>query len=478
MTAITATKPIMNNLFKNFQGSSSDKINKALISSPTITTTTKLSNPDALSEKVFYDVVSDYLPNESLASNNSHLQSGESANLNVKKGDLVQLLSESENNMVLVKLINRLGKGLVPTRCLSINVALNSSPNVKRCMSPITSPISSPITSPNLSLTESAFFVHTYNDILQPENSTLSLDFAIQNCQVTCVNIKDNRAWYRLDCDMASGNKRILCRYYQDFYWLQLQFLKKLKSRGLDYKCLPFLPTPTSNVKLEGSNRCEEFNTYIKNLFHSQNIPNDIKKQILINNWLSPRAGDLVRTSKNTLYRVSSKDNNNQDEPDCDIIMTDNITDDIILKNLFPRPTTIFKQDTIENASVKRCLSDSDLPTESQNNTNVALTPSTSVLTSNSFLSENNSIKVKINYKNDCYVVKCFANDMETYDKLHHLVKIKISKNLPDFNHQIKISRKLENGKLADLTFEDYHDFFKQFVTLNKNGKLSLFVDI
>lgn len=102
------------------------------------------------------------------------------------------------------------------------------------------------------------------------------------NLAIASVGNSNGRFWYRIDYQMVQQASRVyLCRFYQDFYGLQLNLLKELKDlhdtdpESLSIK-LPKLPNPISINSFDKSNkntsikksdgRCDELSVYINSV--------------------------------------------------------------------------------------------------------------------------------------------------------------------------------------------------------------------
>ncbi|AET41009.1 uncharacterized protein Ecym_7161 [Eremothecium cymbalariae DBVPG len=306
-------------------------------------------------KKVYYDVVQDYLPNSD-EEEEIEVQRGfvgqSSGYLNIHQGDIVQLINKGHNNLLYVKLVNRLGEGFVPSRCLRINEQLSGDagslrsdaaasggyPGAKLPPLPIGLPPPTPhrVNPGNRQIVGSIDgeggswcstmlddstlnsdgsnkdTAHDDNDT-NNTNNTNNTNKGSQlqsgvSCYVDYCSVKDNRVWYKIECELSTGHHRTLCRYYQDFYWLHLELIDRLRrvNSNADISILPRLPAPSKNVTKEGvaATRVEGFNKYLKSLFQSEHIPELVKVTVIVDQWLAPRSGDLVRTPQGYLYRV------------------------------------------------------------------------------------------------------------------------------------------------------------------------------
>lgn len=486
----------MGNIFKSLHNPvrtiSQKKGRKISISRPTVQTVPAFlasinTYPSGKSSNVILDVIQDYLPNE-LSEKNSK----GSRYLNVTKGDIVQFLAKAENNLILVKLVNRIGEGLVPSRCVSVNESLTRSSNPNSPKSSHTSSLDSlPETNDDSIMTsslsqaslESAISLASETQpLFQKDSKNL---YAVKGCKVVSINSRSNRIWYRLDCELYSGHKRLLCRYYQDFYSLQLDLLDGLKRLKLDYTSLPYLPGPNRIASTDGQSRCDEFNNYLDKLFTSKNIPEHVKNTVILDGWLTPRAGDLMRTPAGSLFKFyDSQDSKCM--PSRQNIPEDKLDDEAIQSLLTPEPITLPKSTRSPTNSpidpplqrIQRSLSYSPphLSYEAASPKFVS-GPSTpcfmSTSTFNSPLetksldlqptespisfSSDDVMKLKILYKDDCYVIKCHESMVDSIGKLHGLVRSKLQSVLPTNRGTLHISQKQENNVLLPLNGEEIY---------------------
>lgn len=195
--------------------------------------------------------------------------------LSLKKGTLVQLISQEAGELCYVRLIREVGSGLIPFQYLeeysSLNGALPDNhssvykPNQLMEMTPPTSPStlkSSVFSTASLSRGSS---VSVFSSSYQETNKLPS----IKLCEIVNIYAKDNRVHYSLKMKTSSNKEMIEDRFYKDFYTLHTKLLSSITA-DLDIK-LPNLPVPmhSSQNKIEPSitsERVSSFNNYLKSL--------------------------------------------------------------------------------------------------------------------------------------------------------------------------------------------------------------------
>ncbi|AGO13568.1 AaceriAGL313Cp [[Ashbya] aceris (nom. inval.)] len=422
-------------------------------------------------EKLYYNVVQDYLPN-------SEADAAEVRGrfLNVRRGDIVLHLGQAENNLVYVKLMNMLGEGLVPARCLEVN-----------------SELSTRVESAEAARAPSA-----------RRGTQVRFTAAGTSCWccVTCCGIRESRVWYRIECMLRSGYQRTLCRYYQDFYWLHVGLIGRLQQLGLgvDLSQLPKLPAPAGNM-MKNSNaevRMESFNKYLRELFESTRIPAHVRDSLIVDQWLAPRMGDLLRTPRGAIFRVSEPAEGSGSQLVWEAISEEE-ADALVPQTLsLEKPPWVSSDSNSSLTTLARSLSAvvSGVSQAGQKAPQLATSaPSTPVFKSRSLfqslspsipslsttkesgahtplMSETSScastpltspssghssptdtgpaphlpIKMKVFYGEDVYAVICTWDRINDYGSLLHFIKQRLAKELPENACHFQLSRRLCHG--------------------------------
>lgn len=173
--------------------------------------------------------------------------------LSVKKGDVLKLLDRPGNGWVLVKLVDRVATGLVPS--LYVDIAVNDPQH----------PITLLWLHEKRTLPDSCCFVDMQVLNLLRANKPLTINNEPYPISATVQHFLSyqDRYWYRVDAVYSTGEVAYLCRYYEDFY--------KLHGLLMSAGNLPKLPEPIpSSRDLELvdllSQRCKELDTYIRAL--------------------------------------------------------------------------------------------------------------------------------------------------------------------------------------------------------------------
>ncbi|AMD20438.1 HDL306Cp [Eremothecium sinecaudum] len=265
------------------------------VSSATLLPSTLTATVSAQQKGRFYNVIQTYLPNNGdTTSCISSYFNKNSRYLDVRDGDVVLLLGKLGRKSMYVRLVSRVGEGLVPSRCLEVNETLSkiaSNPRPKRISDGSTLKHSN----------EGDDHSDTVSRPNQREIAQFDDEDLLYACHITECNVAEDRVWYRVECEMASGHLRVLCRYYQDFYMLHLAIIDVLRrnSPEADVSLLPKVPAPTGRIS-EGTSleRLGKLNNYLHSLFSSPHISEKDKHSTIVEQCLFPRAGDIVYIPK------------------------------------------------------------------------------------------------------------------------------------------------------------------------------------
>jgi bud emergence protein 1 len=117
---------------------------------------------------------------------------------------------------------------------------------------------------------------------------------AVKDARIEQFSYTNGRYWYWVRAVMEDGRHRNLCRYYEDFYNFQLTLLATFPvesgSTGRQ-RILPFIPGPTQYVTdAIAEERKDDLDLYVRELCL---LPVHIKNHELVKNFFTPREGDV-----------------------------------------------------------------------------------------------------------------------------------------------------------------------------------------
>ncbi|RIA97462.1 hypothetical protein C1645_871336 [Glomus cerebriforme] len=125
-----------------------------------------------------------------------------------------------------------------------------------------------------------------------PVNEENPID--IISASVESFQFRDERYWFLIRAEMASGRFRFLYRLYEDFYEFQIALLNKFQEeagRTGKQRILPFMPGPLSYVNdMITSQRRADLDVYVKELL---NLPGYILSDPLINDLFGLKDDDV-----------------------------------------------------------------------------------------------------------------------------------------------------------------------------------------
>ena len=126
-----------------------------------------------------------------------------------------------------------------------------------------------------------------------PLNSPTAL-LTVKDARVEQFSYTNGRYWYWVRAVMEDGRHRNLCRYYEDFYNFQLTLLRTFPvesgSTGRQ-RILPFIPGPTQYVTdAIAEERKDDLDLYVRELCQ---LPAHIKNHELVKTFFAPREGDV-----------------------------------------------------------------------------------------------------------------------------------------------------------------------------------------
>ncbi|SCU88536.1 LAFA_0E13256g1_1 [Lachancea sp. 'fantastica'] len=415
----------------------------------------------AKQSQTFLDVVQDYLPQENEDTRNYPTASEKRDNhtfLNVHKGDIVHLIAIAPNNLVQVRLVNGMGQGLVPTRCLALNRNLTPS------MSPELDSTPEAFQSPTRRVAKSAAAASLFSSSPASFSPTHQQP-DIRSCEVEAIDLWDNRIWYKIRCVMKTGHHRVLSRFYQDFYSLQLLIKNQLVGEHgeIIQGLFPLLPSPCRSITpCQIKSRIAEFNSYLGNILGSSAIPEDVKIDVIQNLWLSPKPGDVVITPRGSTFKVSPSISGSESWEAVSDKSQSSIND--FAKHL--DPAIGIKSRAVSFSARRSTYESSTIQRQTQS---APATPALSKFQFEAPGQEVKDIKVKFVYDEECYVAKCAASELQSYQQLDRLCHAKLTGCLPDATFPLEISLINVNNKPVVLTEKSFRPSIAEF----HSGKLA-----
>lgn len=402
------------------------------------------------SQCIFYNVITDYFPLDDSAYEPTEVLGP----LNLHKGEIVQFVRVHENNTVVVKTINKLGQGIVPLRCLSMNMELTtiSSPSSLKssqglqCFGPqaknrsLSDGLCQEPPSKTNSYTATRYSSVSPTPDMSESSNPESKSSLLKSCRVVGIAKLNNRIWYRVDVTTLSDHKRYLCRYYQNFYQLHCLLIAEFRKRSLDPKLLPILPKPMANANSYEpvEDRVNTFTAYLQSLILSEDIPADFKQTVFYDQWLNPKPGDVVQTPRGSLYNSAVTTGRKPRWTKLsDRVTTD--SEELVAELLQPEaapdhPSSTVASSQTLNSSTSISQSSSPLSSPQFANPLASFSQPTSPVFNKTlpFGSDAITMMLKINLGNDCYVIKCLLSDIDTWDKFQHAIHTRLIKDLPD----------------------------------------------
>jgi bud emergence protein 1 len=239
--------------------------------------------------------------------------------LNVKAGESIIVIAQSNHEWFVCKPIGRLGgPGLIPISFIEIRdvatgkpvenieefVAKSGVPKVEEWKQKL-----GEYKSKSIPLGQFEFGNNNVSPgppVAQPRQSSLNngTGYSPLNSPTTLLTVKDarieqfsytnGRYWYWVRAVMEDGRHRNLCRYYEDFYNFQLILLATFPvesgSTGRQ-RVLPFMPGPTQYVTdAIAEERKDDLDLYVRELCQ---LPAHIKNHELVKTFFAPREGDV-----------------------------------------------------------------------------------------------------------------------------------------------------------------------------------------
>ncbi|EPX70697.1 scaffold protein Scd2 [Schizosaccharomyces octosporus yFS286] len=123
---------------------------------------------------------------------------------------------------------------------------------------------------------------------------SLSHDSHVVAAMVEAYFVHNDQFWYLVRAVMSDGRHRNLCRYYEDFYYLQLTLLDSFPTeagRGQGRRIIPYMPGPVDDVnELVSSQRALDLDVYVKELCR---LPSHLLENDYLIKFFLPLDGDV-----------------------------------------------------------------------------------------------------------------------------------------------------------------------------------------
>jgi bud emergence protein 1 len=236
--------------------------------------------------------------------------------LNVKAGESIIVIAQSNHEWFVCKPIGRLGgPGLIPISFIEIRdvatgkavenieefVAKSGVPRVEEWKQKLgeyksksipLGQFESPASGPSPPSTQSRQSQMNGNNYPALNSPTTLL--TVREAKIEQFSYTNGRYWYWVRAVMDDGRHRNLCRYYEDFYNFQIALLATFPvesgSTGRD-RILPFIPGPTTYVTdAIAEERKEDLDIYVRELCL---LPTHIKNHELVKSFFASREGDV-----------------------------------------------------------------------------------------------------------------------------------------------------------------------------------------
>lgn len=239
--------------------------------------------------------------------------------LNVKAGESIIVIAQSNHEWFVCKPIGRLGgPGLIPISFIEIRdvatgkavenieefMAKSGVPRVEEWKQKLGEyksksiplghfdfnnsppPTSAPLSAQSRQSQQNG---RASSPISSPKALLAVKDARIEQCSYT-----NGRYWYWVRAVMEDGHHRNLCRFYEDFYSFQLTLLATFPieagATGRE-RILPFIPGPTQYVTdAIAEERRDDLDVYVRELCL---LPLHIKTHDLVKSFFAPRDGDV-----------------------------------------------------------------------------------------------------------------------------------------------------------------------------------------
>ncbi|CCH62731.1 hypothetical protein TBLA_0I00730 [Henningerozyma blattae CBS 6284] len=405
--------------------------------------------------------------------------------LKANADDLVQLISMESNDLAYVKLINRLGQGLIPLKYLAESAINNTTNNIATI--PATTTLLEGITAQSshvptnsshagfsitppaspLSLNSKSFDIanskrsksvsassssHSPNSSLNSNSTPMVSNLnELSDCRIISINnnTNKNRLQYVLKLIYAnstttsSSSFTLSTLFYSNFYNLHVYLLQTNLKQSI-----PNLPPPTTTIATINSNTGPSSSGII----HGQN----------------PTSGKITGINNPNAEKLSENDErinlfNNYLQSIISLIKT---TNDTTITATFIH--WLFHGKIVKLSELQNLNSSPLTPKGSFSPTTRSSSSSSSSCStySRSCSWNENSIKIKIHFKNDCYIVKSTFTEVDTLNKLKQIIIKKINNSSSNSNlnyssltmNNFNIISKIFNWYIIELTNESIYN--------------------
>jgi bud emergence protein 1 len=241
--------------------------------------------------------------------------------LNVKAGESIIVIAQSNHEWFVCKPIGRLGgPGLIPISFIEIRdvatgkavenieefVAKSGVPKVEEWKQKLGEYKSKsiPLGQFDFSPSNQASPTSPTSAALSPQSQKNGNGYPPPASPTTLLTVKDarieqfaytnGRYWYWVRAVMEDGRHRNLCRYYEDFYDFQITLLATFpveSGKEGGNRILPFIPGPTQYVTdALAEERKDDLDSYVRQLCQ---LPSHIRNHDHVKAFFSPREGDV-----------------------------------------------------------------------------------------------------------------------------------------------------------------------------------------
>ena len=236
--------------------------------------------------------------------------------LNVKAGESIIVIAQSNHEWFVCKPIGRLGgPGLIPISFIEIRdvatgkavenieefVAKAGVPKVEEWKQKLGEYKSKSIPLGQFESTNNNPLTSATQKRQSPVNGTgysplnsPTALLAVKEARIEQFAYTNGRYWYWVRAIMEDGRHRNLCRYYEDFYNFQITLLATFPvesgSTG-EKRILPFIPGPTIYVTdAIAEERKDDLDLYVRDLCL---LPSHVRTHELVKTFFAPREGDV-----------------------------------------------------------------------------------------------------------------------------------------------------------------------------------------
>lgn len=144
-----------------------------------------------------------------------------------------------------------------------------------------------------------------YNQSSQ-QNELKAGNTTVTHAAVENFYLQDDKYWFQVSCQLSNGNTRILKRYYEDFYDLQVKLLDVFPAEGgklrdangqWTKRIMPYIPGPVPYITdTISKKRKDDLNIYVKDLI---SLPQHISQSSLVRGLFAVKNNGFDREINN-----------------------------------------------------------------------------------------------------------------------------------------------------------------------------------